>query len=379
MPPPSSLTSIGSLADIEIEPGVVRCVGAWTVEGIQDLDRRLEQLSWPAGEMAIDGSRIRALDTTGALLLHDVITRVAPQGSAARLVHLREEHQELLAWVVDRVQAAGPPAQPEQPPGPVAALGKTSWDKVEHAVGFLAFLGETSIATARALVWPARIRWQALFANIETAGLRAMPIVGLLSFLIGVVIAYQGGNQLRYYGANIFIVELVTLTMVRELAPLIAAIIVAGRTGSSYTAQIGTMQVTEEVDALRTIGIDPFDILVLPKLFGLLIVLPLLAVFADMSSVFGGMVVAALMLDVSFQEFLNRIPQVVSLFSFLFGIMKAPVFAAIIALVGCYQGFQVYGGADSVGRQTTQSVVQAIFLVIVADALFAMFLGTVGF
>jgi len=246
-------------------------------------------------------------------------------------------------------------------------------------VGFLAFLGETSIAMARALVWPARIRWQALFANIETAGLRAMPIVGLLSFLIGVVIAYQGGNQLRYYGANIFIVELVTLTMVRELAPLIAAIIVAGRTGSSYTAQIGTMQVTEEVDALRTIGIDPFDMLVLPKLFGLLIVLPLLAVFADMSSVFGGMVVAALMLDVSFQEFLNRIPQVVSLFSFLFGIMKAPVFAAIIALVGCYQGFQVYGGADSVGRQTTQSVVQAIFLVIVADALFAMFLGTVGF
>lgn len=374
-----SLTSTGGLADIEVEPGVIRCVGVWTLEGVEHLDQRLEQLPQPAGEVVIDGSRIRALDTSGVLLLHDIVTRLAQQGSAPRLVQLREEHQELLAWVVARAQAAGPPAQPEQPPGPIAALGKTSWDKIEDAVGFLAFLGETSLAVARALAWPARLRWQTLFANIETAGLRAMPIVGLLSFLIGVVIAYQGGNQLRYYGANIFIVELVTLTMVRELAPLIAAIIVAGRTGSSYTAQIGTMQVTEEVDALRTIGIDPFDMLVLPKLFGLLVVLPLLTVFADMLSVFGGMVVAALWLDVSFQDFLNRIPQVVSLFSFLFGIMKAPVFAGVVALVGCYQGFQVYGGADSVGRQTTQSVVQAIFLVIVVDALFAMFLGTVGF
>ncbi|MFO7640787.1 MAG: ABC transporter permease, partial [Candidatus Competibacteraceae bacterium] len=191
-------------------------------------------------------------------------------------------------------------------------------------------------------------------------------------------IAYQGGEQLKFYGANIFIVELVALTLLRELAPLITAIIVAGRTGSSYTAQIGTMRITEEVDALRTIGIPPMDLLVLPKLLALIIALPLLTVFADIFSVFGGMIVARAFLEVSFTEFLDRFAQVVTLTSFLLGVGKAPVFAAIIALVGCYQGFQVRGGADSVGRHTTISVVQAIFLVIAANALFSVVLGGVG-
>ncbi len=196
--------------------------------------------------------------------------------------------------------------------------------------------------------------------------------------MMGVVIAYQGGRQLEFYGANIFIVELVALTMLRELAPLITAIIVAGRTGSSYTAQIGTMQITEEVDALRTIGIPPLDLLVVPKLLALTVALPLLTVFADALSVFGGMVMAQTLLDVGFGDFLERLPKVVTLTSFLLGVSKAPVFAAIIALVGCYQGFRVRGGADSVGRQTTVSVVQSIFLVIAADALFSVVLGGVG-
>ncbi|HPE73607.1 MAG TPA: ABC transporter permease, partial [Candidatus Competibacter sp.] len=225
---------------------------------------------------------------------------------------------------------------------------------------------------------PRRFRWRALFGNVETAGIHALPIVALLAFMMGVVIAYQGGRQLEFYGANIFIVELVSLTMLRELAPLITAIIVAGRTGSSYTAQIGTMQVTEEVDALRTIGIPPMNLLVLPKLLALVVALPLLTLFADALSVFGGMVMAQIMLDVSYGDFLDRFPQVVTLTSFLIGIGKAPVFAAIIALVGCYQGFQVRGGADSVGRQTTVSVVQSIFLVIATDAVFSVMLGSVG-
>ena len=166
--------------------------------------------------------------------------------------------------------------------------------------------------------------------------------------------------------------------MLRELAPLITAIIVAGRTGSAYTAQIGTMQITEEVDALRTIGIPPMDLLVLPKLLALTIALPLLTVFADALSVFGGMVMARALLEVSFSDFIDRFPLVVTPTSFLLGVGKAPVFAAIIALVGCYQGFQVRGGADSVGRHTTISVVQSIFLVIAADALFSVILGGVG-
>ncbi len=356
----------------------VRCGGAWTLVGIGDLETRLVRLPWPAGDIRLDGAGIQAFDTTGALLLSDIVDELRERGQDASVVNLRKEYRDLLDLVEERRREAGDPGKPPRQLGPVATLGKRTWNKVENTLGFMAFLGGASIALGRTLARPTRIRWRALLVNIERAGLNAMPIVALLSFLIGMVIAYQGGDQLSYYGANIFIVELVSLTMVRELAPLITAIIVAGRTGSSYAAQIGTMIVTEEVDALRTIGIDPYDILVLPKLFGLLIVLPLLTVFADVMSIFGGMVVAALWFDVTFAEFMGRIPGVVSVFSFMFGVIKAPIFAAVIAMVGCYQGFQVQGGADSVGRQTTESVVQAIFLVIVVDAVFAMLLGTAG-
>jgi phospholipid/cholesterol/gamma-HCH transport system permease protein len=192
------------------------------------------------------------------------------------------------------------------------------------------------------------------------------------------VIAYQGGVQLRAYGANIFIVELVSLTMLRELAPMMTAIIVAGRTGSAYTAEIGTMKVTEEIDALRTLGIAPMDMLVLPKLFGLMLVLPLLTLVADAMGIAGGMVMAATQLDVGFHDFVDRIPQSDTLEAFLIGIGKAPVFAMIVATVGCFQGFQVTGSADSVGRQTTVSVVHSIFLVIVVDAAFSILFGWLG-
>jgi phospholipid/cholesterol/gamma-HCH transport system permease protein len=369
----------GNPADIQWIAGSIRCVGMWTLEGIEDLEKRLSRVTWPKpGEIDLDGSNIIAMDTSGALELRNILVDLQQRGQRVRLAGLRGEYQDLLNLVVERSGALQQPLKLKETFNPLAGLGKEVWEKLQRAQGFLAFLGETSLALGWSLLRPGHIRWRALCANIESAGLNAMPIVALLSFLIGVVIAYQGGNQLKYYGANIFIVELVTLTMVRELAPLITAIIVAGRTGSAFTAEIGTMRVTEEVDALRTIGIDPFEILVLPKLVGLLVVLPLLSVFADVLSIFGGMVVASLLLQVSFADFLNRIPQEVSLFSFLFGIGKTPAFAFVIALVGCYQGFQVSGGADSVGRQTTQSVVQAIFLVILVDALFAVFLGTVG-
>ena len=208
--------------------------------------------------------------------------------------------------------------------------------------------------------------------NIRSAGVDALPIVGLLSFLLGIVVAYQGADQLRQYGANIFVADLVGLSMLREFAPLITAIIIAGRSGSAYAAQIGTMAVTEEIDAMRTLGIAPLDVLVLPKIIALLIAMPLLTVFADALGVFGGMIMAQAQLDVGFGEFLDRFTKAVSVTAFLIGICKAPVFAGIIAVVGCFQGFRTHGGADSVGRQTTRSVVQSIFLVIVADALFSV-------
>ena len=374
-----------TVPDSTVVPATVRCereqcvcAGCWTLDGVETFDRTWSNIRWPAGATRLDCSAIGALDTTGALFLLDLVADLEKTGHAVELPGLRSEHRELLDLVKERRATAGALPPPPETRNALERLGRSLSFHAKGAVDFLSFVGEAATALARLALHPGRFRWQSLLGNIETAGVHALPIIALLSFMMGVVIAYQGGQQLKTYGANIFIVELVSLTMLRELAPLITAIIVAGRTGSSYTAQIGTMQVTEEVDALRTIGIPPMNLLVLPKLLALTIALPLLTIFADALSVFGGMVMARVLLEISFGDFLDRFPQVVTPISFAIGVGKAPVFAAIIALVGCYQGFQVRGGADSVGRQTTISVVQSIFLVIAADALFSVILGGVG-
>lgn len=268
------------------------------------------------------------------------------------------------------VTAQNPTANPSI--GVLARLGMSATAAVEQSLALLAFIGECAAAFAGWLAHPSRIRWRPILFNIRSAGFDALPIVGLLAFLLGIVVAYQGADQLRQYGANIFVADLVGLSMLREFAPLITAIIIAGRSGSAYAAQIGAMSVSEEIDAMRTLGIAPLEMLVLPKIIALVIVLPLLTVFADVLGVFGGMIMARAQLDVGFPEFLDRFTKAVSVTAYLIGICKAPVFAGIIAVVGCFQGFRAKGGADSVGRQTTRSVVQAIFLVIVADALFSI-------
>ena len=257
-------------------------------------------------------------------------------------------------------------------PNFIERIGKTTIATFNQIMEMLSFVGETAIAIIKSIKQPKRIRWRPILFNIRTAGFDALPIVGLLSFLLGVVVAYQGAGQLRQYGANIFVADLIGLSMLREFAPLITAIIIAGRSGSAYAAQIGTMAVTEEIDAMRTLGISTQEMLVLPKIVALVIALPLLTVFGDVLGVFGGMLMARQQLDVGFVEFLNRFVKAVSPTSFMTGVGKAPIFAAIIAIVGCFQGFKTKGGADSVGRQTTRSVVQSIFLVIVADALFSI-------
>ena len=260
-----------------------------------------------------------------------------------------------------------------QPQTPILEhVGKSTIAAGTKALAGLSFVGETSIALGGWLTHPGRVRWRPIAFNLRSAGFDALPIVGLLSFLLGIVVAYQGADQLRQYGANIYVTDLVGLSMLREFAPLMTAIIIAGRSGSAYAAQIGTMAVTQEIDALRTLGIAPLEMLVLPKLIALVIAMPLLTVFADVMGVAGGMLMAQAQLGVSYSEFFDRFPQAVSVTSFLVGIGKAPVFAVIVALVGCFQGFLTRGGPQSVGQHTTRAVVQSIFLVIVADALFSI-------
>ncbi len=346
--------------------------GSWTALGMGRLTSELDALAVPSGEAwVIDASGIEALDTAGAWILQTLLRRLRDGAAGVELRQLRPEFARLFDALAQEA-TPGPAPIPSHPLSRLESLGQGTATLLAQGCALLAFIGECTFALGGWLAHPTRIRWRPILYNIRSAGVDALPIVGLLSFLLGIVVAYQGAAQLRLYGANIFVVDLVALSMLREFAPLITAIIVAGRSGSAYAAQIGTMAVTEEIDAMRTIGIAPLDMLVLPKALALLITLPLLTLFADLFGVLGGMLMAHIQLDVGTAEFLDRFVKTVSVTDLLIGIGKAPVFAAIIVTVGCFQGFQTKGGADSVGRQTTRSVVHSIFMVIVADALFSV-------
>lgn len=365
---------MASAAIADPTPQGLTLSGSWTARGLGGGTPGLEIPSRGAeSTLVIDGSHIEALDTAGAWILHKLLQRLRDEGSTVEMRDLNPDFTKLLE-VVEQQAAGSTDAAPSTsaPASTLENLGRSAAVVWEQAVALLSFVGETAAALAANITHPRRIRWRPILYNIRTAGFDALPIVGLLSFLLGIVVAYQGADQLRQYGANIFVADLVGLSMLREFAPLITAIIIAGRSGSAYAAQIGTMAVTEEIDAMRTLGIAPLDLLVLPKILALVIVMPLLTVFADVLGVFGGMIMAQAQLGVGFGDFLDRFVKAVSVTALMIGIGKAPVFAFIIAVVGCFQGFRTKGGADSVGRQTTRSVVQSIFLVIVADALFSI-------
>lgn len=347
---------------------VLSCVGEWTWAG---LSRRAPvPPRGLKGAIALDTSGVTRLDTAGAVCLRRYLGMLQRQGAIVSGDRILPPHQAVLDLVTER---QFPPAGPAgQQPNPFHRLGEWSARFAGRAAGFFDFIGAVAADSLPRFLQPQRIRWRQVVAEIDHGGVRALPILALLTFLSGVIIAYQGGAPLEQYGANIYLVDLVTLMMLREMAPLLTAIIVAGRTGSAYTAQIGTMRITEEVDALRVIGITPYEILVLPKLLAMLIVLPLLTMFANVFGMLGGITVSTLMFGVGPGEFIQRIPEAVNPSSFWVGIMKAPVFAMLIVSVACYQGFRVRRSTESVGRATTRSVVQGIFLVIVADAIFSV-------
>ena len=338
--------------------------GCWTVLAIKGLSDELPAATMH--NMELNGAGLTGLDSAGALTLN----RWLEAGKvSANLIGWSDSMKSIMTLVADH--ESGSPSTPLKLSF-LEKTGKSAWDFLQENLALLSFIGENAVVGISLLVRPLSIRWRTVFYNVQIDGFNALPIIGLTSFLLGIVVAYQGAGQLENYGANVFVVDLVGYAMLREFAPLISAIIIAGRSGSAYAAQIGTMVVTEEVDALSTIAINPLELLVIPKVLGLAIALPLLTVFADITGIFGGMIMAQTRLDIGFAEFLDRFGREMRGATLLLGIGKSVVFAIVIALIGCFQGFRAKGGADSVGRQTTKSVVQSIFLVIVADAIFSV-------
>jgi phospholipid/cholesterol/gamma-HCH transport system permease protein len=361
---------------------VLAAAGAWLVGAAGELDGRLRGLALPKDRrVTLDLAGIDRLDTVGAWLLlrteHDLNAR----GCAVELRNLRPD----LAPLLDQVRAGGrlAPTVHQRPAhhtltGFVARIGRFSIGLLVRTYSILAFFGLVCSSAAELVLHPRRIRAVATIAQIEQTGVNALGIVGLLSFLIGIVIAYQGADQLRRFGAEIYTVNLLGVSILRELGVLMTAIIIAGRSGSAFTAEIGTMRVNEEIDAMRTIGLDPVVVLVMPRLSGLLVTLPLLTLYADLMALLGGCLMCLTVLGITIPQFVRALQYSLYPWTFWIGIIKAPFFAAIIALIGCYEGFQVSRSAQSVGQMTTLAVVESIFLVIVTDAVFSVLFSLMG-
>ncbi|KAA0873588.1 MlaE family ABC transporter permease [Nitrincola tapanii] len=350
------------------QQGQTLCLcGDWSTAQLGALEDFVRQSSALKPEIA----DLQRLDSNGALVLYRWLG-----ASALDLSGLTASQVQLLQLVVETAQ--GEPPQPTPPLGFLAAIGKHSLVNLVHGQQLLTFLGRISLLLLSLCASPRQLKLRLCLDVVQKDGVQAVPIISLLAFLLGAVIAFQAGLQLATYGANVFIVELVSLTMLRELSPLICAIIVAGRSGSAYAAQLATMQMNQEIQALRSLGQDPYVWLILPKLLGLLCVLPLLTVLSMLTGLGGGMLVASVQLELSPYEFLQRLGQEVDVIHVWVGLIKAPVFAFIIVMVGCMQGLLAKGGAEEVGRRTTRSVVQAIFLVIILDALFSILFSHLG-
>jgi phospholipid/cholesterol/gamma-HCH transport system permease protein len=346
--------------------------GPLIVSTIGRLDRELRDLADPVQEVDISGTT--SIDTIGAW----VISRFADQHQA-HIAGASDQAERLIETV--RASASDAPIRSVRPPLLSRSVGEVGTMVVDFWHGTLrviAFLGAIIASFGSLLLHPRRFRTKSLVRQMELVGVNSLLIIGLMSFLIGIVIAQQGAVQLAQFGAETLTVNLVGRITLRELGVLMTAIMVAGRSGSAFAAQIGTMKLTEEVDAMRTIGVSPMEALVVPRILAAILMMPLLGFYASMMAIIGGASISAATLGIPFFTFLARIQEVVPIHDLYVGMVKAPVFGLIVALSGCYQGMQVKGNAEEVGLRTTAAVVQAIFMVIVIDAFFAVFFTEIG-
>ncbi|MFC3050439.1 ABC transporter permease [Kordiimonas pumila] len=378
------MASIGYESDFFcVESGtpsaLVRLIGVWTIENAEIIEKSLNRVLQAAGKSGavIDCTQITALDTTGAVLIRHLAFEIEAAGAAV-LTGVSASHKNLLDVIHCK-----PPQVATEPDTLVWYIkmleeaGRGFLKAAASLMRLIGFLGLVLVRLFGTLLAPGRIRLVPLMYQMEVVGLNAMGIVGLIAFLIGAVLVNQGAIQLAKFGADVFVIDMLGIVHLREMGVLLTAIIIAGRSGSAFTAQIGSMKLNEEVDAMRTIGMNPIDVLVLPRLMALMVCLPLLTFYADIVGIMGGVTMAWWQLDISPANFLVYFRDVISVDHYVVGLIKAPFFAAVIASCGCYQGLRVEGSADSLGERTTRSVVQAIFLVIVLDAMFAVFFTAV--
>ncbi len=358
----------------------LRLAGPLTIAGIGSIAAQIDALRPDGRPLAIDLGKVEHFDTIGAWLVHRLSRDWAAAGQQVRVDGASPGAQRL----IDEVAANdAPPAELPPAPGRIARqlelIGRGLIGSVHTLGAFLGFLGMTLVTLFQSLFERRPLRWNAVVHQLEVVGVNALGIVGLLSFLVGIVLAQQGAVQLQQFGADVFVVNLIGRSVFRELGILLTAIMVAGRSGSAFAAQIGSMKLNQEIDAMASIGMSPIEVLVLPRLIAMMVMMTLLGFYGSMMAVLGGGLFCWVSLGIPPVSFVERIRDVVPLSDLVIGTVKAPVFGVIIAVTGCFQGMQVTGNAESVGLRTTAAVVQSIFLVIVLDAFFAVFFTALGF
>ena len=358
------------------EEATIRLAGRLSLDDLKPLMADLQAIPGrlKPRRLAVDLAGVEYLDSAGALALIELENLAKSLTIPFDLLNVSGTNHGLLG-LIDREALQRPPLRPESVrPAVVEKLGEVARSQYRDFLEVMSFVGDLVMAIAWSLAHPRSVRWEDVKFYMKRAGADGLPIVALISLLLGLIMAFMSSLQLKQFGANIYVANLVTLAMVRELGPIMTAILVAGRSGSAFAAEIGTMVVNDEVNALVTMGFDPIRFLAVPKVLAAMVVVPILTVYADVFAILGGLIVGITGLDLTFFTYVQQTKASIRVFDFATSLIKAVVFAMLIAGIGCQRGFQVKGGAEGVGMSTTSAVVSAIFLIILADSAFAIML-----
>jgi len=352
--------------------------GDWVVENLEKIIIDLNRINFCDKTcVVVDISKLRNIDVSGAYVLKKYIDDLKSKNIITQFIGETEKHKKIFELIQFNLQDLKFNLKSKKFYF-FYIIGKSISNSINDIILFISFLGEIIVNLFNICIKSGRIRWNEILYEIENTGVYAIPIVSLVAILSGVVISYQGAAQLSKFGANIFIVDLIGLSIAREMSPLLTSIMVAGRSGSSYTARIGSMMLNDEIDALRIIGISPIELLVIPKFFAMIISLPLLIFIADIVGIGSGLFISHILLNLNFHTLIFRLKSTLSITSFLIGILKGPIFSIPIVFISCFRGFQVKNNSEELGLYTTMSVVNTIFFVIIIDALLSIVFQKLG-